>query len=89
MGLDIERIAFGCIVGVAGAAVAAGTGRERNQQINLANFRVSEKLRAAGLSEHVVHHLTVLTELHKMLCFEADTVEARPSNRRPDVRAVI
>src|SRR5262249_53100519 len=25
----------------------------------------SEKLRAAGLSEHVVHHLTVMTELHK------------------------
>jgi hypothetical protein len=25
----------------------------------------SEKLRAAGLSDHVVHHLTVLTELHK------------------------
>ena len=24
-----------------------------------------EKLRAAGLSEHVVHHLTVMTELHK------------------------
>src|SRR5215468_12049389 len=24
----------------------------------------SEKLRAAGLSEHVVHHLTVMTELH-------------------------
>jgi len=26
----------------------------------------SEKLRAAGLSEHVVHHLTVMTELHKL-----------------------
>ena len=25
----------------------------------------SEKLRAAGLSEHVAHHLTVMTELHK------------------------
>jgi len=25
----------------------------------------SEKLRAAGLSEHVIHHLTVMTELHK------------------------
>jgi len=25
----------------------------------------SEKLRAAGLPEHVVHHLTVMTELHK------------------------
>jgi hypothetical protein len=26
---------------------------------------VSEKLRAAGLSEHVIHHLAVMTELHK------------------------
>ena len=25
----------------------------------------NEKLRAAGLSEHVVHQLTVMTELHK------------------------
>ena len=35
MDLDLERIAFGSVVGVTGAAVAAGTGRERNQQIDL------------------------------------------------------
>jgi hypothetical protein len=35
MNLDLERIAFGSVVGLTGAAVAAGTGRERNQQINL------------------------------------------------------
>src|SRR5260370_42226295 len=35
MDLDLERIAFGSVVGVTGAAVAAGTGRERNQQVNL------------------------------------------------------
>jgi hypothetical protein len=35
MDLNLERIAFGTIVGVTGAAVAAGAGRERNQQINL------------------------------------------------------
>jgi len=35
MDLDVERIAFGSVVGVTGAAVAAGTGRERNQQVNL------------------------------------------------------
>src|SRR3954468_10578099 len=35
MDLDFERIAFGTIVGVTGAAVAAGAGRERHQQINL------------------------------------------------------
>ena len=35
MDLDVERIAFGSVVGVTGAAVATGTGRERNQQVNL------------------------------------------------------
>ena len=35
MDLDLERIAFGSVVGVTGAAVAAGAGRERNQQIDL------------------------------------------------------
>src|SRR5207237_7948007 len=35
MDLDVERIAFGSVVGVTGAAVAAGTGGERNQQVNL------------------------------------------------------
>ena len=35
MDLDLERIAFGSVAGVTGAAIAAGTGRECNQQINL------------------------------------------------------
>jgi hypothetical protein len=35
MDLDLERITFGDVVGVTGAAVAARTGRERSQQINL------------------------------------------------------
>ena len=35
MDLDLERIAFGNVVGVAGAAVAARTSREPNQQIDL------------------------------------------------------
>ena len=35
MHLDLERIAFGTVVGVTGPTVAPGTGRERNQQINL------------------------------------------------------
>src|ERR1700746_1874956 len=35
MDLDLERIAFGSVVGVTGTAVAARAGRERNQQINL------------------------------------------------------
>ena len=32
---------------------------------SLSTSEWSEKLRAAGLPEHVVHHLTVITELHK------------------------
>ena len=35
MDLDLERIAFASVVGVTGAAVAAGARRARNQQINL------------------------------------------------------
>ena len=35
MDLDLERIAFGGVVGVTGGTVAAGTDREPNQQINL------------------------------------------------------
>ena len=35
MDLDLERIAFSSVVGVAGATVTARTGRERNQQIDL------------------------------------------------------
>ena len=34
MDLDLERIAFGTVVGVTGATVAPGTGRECNQKIN-------------------------------------------------------
>ena len=32
---DFERMAFGTIVGMTGATVAPGTGRERGQQVNL------------------------------------------------------
>ena len=35
MDVDLERIALGSVVGVTGAAVTAGAGREPNQQINL------------------------------------------------------
>jgi hypothetical protein len=35
MDFDFERMAFGSTVGVTGATVAAGTGRERDQQVNL------------------------------------------------------
>jgi hypothetical protein len=35
MHLDLELIALGSVIGVAGAAVATGTGRQGNQQIKL------------------------------------------------------
>ena len=35
MDLYLERIAFSSVFGVTGATVAAGTRRERSQQINL------------------------------------------------------
>src|ERR1700731_3492454 len=35
MDLDLERLAFGGVVGWSGTAGATGTGRERNQQIKL------------------------------------------------------
>ena len=53
MDLDLERIAFGSVVGVTGAAVAAGTGREPDQQINLGE-EFDEIARANGTCFHEV-----------------------------------
>jgi hypothetical protein len=53
MDLNLERIAFGTIVGVTGAAVAAGAGRERNQQINLGE-KFDEIAGADGAGFHEV-----------------------------------
>ena len=53
MDLDVERIAFGSVVGVTGAAVAAGAGRERNQQVNLGK-KFDEIARANGACFHEV-----------------------------------
>ena len=53
MDLDLEWIAFGSVVGVTGAAVAAGTGRERNQQINLGE-KFDEIARPNGACFHEV-----------------------------------
>ena len=56
---------------------------------------MSEKLRAAGLSEHVVHQLTVMTELHKQGRYDRMSEDylkltgetpTRPSTRREDPR---
>ena len=53
MDLDVERIAFGSVVGVTGATVAAGTGRECNQQINLGE-KFDEIARPNGTCFHEV-----------------------------------
>ena len=53
MDLDLERIAFGSVVGVTGTAVAAGAGGERDQQINLGE-KFDEIARANGTCFHEV-----------------------------------
>ena len=53
MDLDFERIALGSVVGVTGTAVAAGTGRESNQQINLGE-KFDEIARPNGARFHEV-----------------------------------
>jgi hypothetical protein len=44
----------------------------------------SEKLRAAGLSEHVVDHLTVMTELHKQGRYDRSSEDyLKPTGEKP------
>ena len=65
MDLDLERIAFGSVVGVTGAAVAAGTGRERNQQINLGE-KFDEIARPSGACFHeVLMRITRISSAHE------------------------
>ena len=53
MDLDLERITFGTVVGVTGATVAPGTGRKRDQQIDLGE-KFDEIARANGTCFHEV-----------------------------------
>ena len=65
MDLDVERIAFGKVVGVTGAAVAAGTGGEPNQQINLGE-EFDEIARPNGACFHeVLVRVACITSAHE------------------------
>jgi hypothetical protein len=65
MDLDLERIALGRVVGVSGAAVAAGTSRERNQQINLGK-KFDEIAGPNGTSFHeVLMRVTRIASAHE------------------------
>ena len=60
MHLDLERIAFGSVVGVTGATVASGTGRERSQQFNL-----GEKFDGASHSDDTAKCYPLKVEVHR------------------------
>jgi hypothetical protein len=65
MDLDVERIALGNVVGVTGAAVATGTGRERNQQINLGE-EFDEIVRPNGACFHeALVRVACITSAHE------------------------
>src|SRR5215813_887306 len=98
MDLDLQRIAFGSIVGVTGAAVAAGTGRERNQQINLGkkfdeiagpNGTCFHKvlMRVAGIASahEYVHHVVNMN----LSLFERQIPLGRERPRQIRVTAVV
>jgi hypothetical protein len=53
MDFDLERVAFGSVVGVTGTAIAAGAGRKRNQKINF-DEKFDEIARANGACFHEV-----------------------------------
>ena len=65
MDLGLKRIAFSSVVGVTGAAVAAGAGRERNQQINLGE-KFDEIAGANGTCFHkVLMRVTRIASAHE------------------------
>jgi hypothetical protein len=65
MDLDLERIAFGTIVGVTGTAIATGTGRERNQQMNLGE-KFDEIAGANGTCFHeILMRIPRITSAHE------------------------
>ena len=65
MDLDLERIAFGIVVGVTGATVAPGAGRERNQHINLSE-KFDEIARPNGACFHeVLVRVARITSAHE------------------------
>ena len=98
MDLDHERIALGRVVGVSGAAVAARTSREPNQQINLgkkfdeiagpdgARFHevLMRVVRIASAHKYVHHVVNV-----KLSFFDRQIPLGRESPRQIRVTAVV
>jgi len=96
--LDLERIAFGSVVGVTGAAVAAGTGRERNQQVNLSKkfdeiagpnracfHEVLVRVARVASAHEYVHHVVNMN----LSFFELQIPLCRESPRQIRVTAVV
>ena len=98
MDLDLERIAFGSVVGVTGATVAAGTGRERNQQINLGEksgeiagangtcfHKVLMRVARIASADEYVHHVVNMN----LSFFERQIPLDREGQRQIRVTAVV
>ena len=67
MDLNLERITFGTLVGVTGATVAPGTGRKRNQQINLGE-KFDEIAGPNGASFHeILVRVARITSAHEYI----------------------
>ena len=89
MELDLERIALGNIVGVTGATVAAGAGRECNQRsISAKNsmrspgrtglaFMILMRVARIASAHEYVHHV-VNMNLSFLRAFDADNAEEVP-----------
>jgi hypothetical protein len=95
---DFERMAFGSIVGVTGATVAAGTGRERDQQVNLSKkfdeisgpngacfHEVLMRVARITSAHEYVHHVVNM----KLSFFERQIPLCRESPRQIRVTAVV
>ena len=98
MDLDLERIAFGSVVGVTGAAVAAGAGREPNQQINLGEkfdeiagpnracfHEVLMRVARIASAHEYVHHVVNMN----LSFFEREILFGREGPRQIRVTAVV
>ena len=98
MDLDFERMAFGSVVGVTGATVAPGTGRKRNQQINLGE-KFDEIARPNGACFHeVLMRVARITCAHEhvhhvvnmnLSFFERQVPHCREGSRQIRVTAVV
>ena len=82
MDLDLERIAFGTVVGVTGATVAPGTCRERNHKINFGK-KFDEIAGPNGARFHKVLMCVARMPVHNLI----ETTAPPSSRTRNRVRA--